>query len=139
MKSWFSALSASSLFFGSLVQRKQLVYQVAGKGILDVRSEPFLHPALALLGHVQLAEEAQLGHAGPDLLVHCPTKVTNKSELVLLCVSLHDGAPGPHLGHHAAGAPHVDRGSVVSLPEQQLWRAVPKGDNSVRVAIFHLD
>ena len=39
-----------------------------GKKIyLDVRSEPFLHPPLALLGHVQLAEEAQLGHAGPDL------------------------------------------------------------------------
>ena len=73
---------------------------------LDVRSEPLLHPPLALLGHIQLAEEAQLGHAGPDLsmttqssllkeeekwnlLVHCPTKVTNKSELVLLCVSLH--------------------------------------------------
>ena len=34
---------------------------------LDVRSKPLLHSSLALLGHIQLAEEAQLGHAGPDL------------------------------------------------------------------------
>ena len=45
-------------------------------------------------------------------------------------VNLHDGAPGPHLRHHAAGAPHVDRGAVVPLPEQQFRRAVP-GDKII--------
>ena len=38
-----------------------------------------------------------------------------EGELVLPCVSLHDGVPGPQLGHDAARPPHVHRRPVVPL------------------------
>ena len=43
--------------------------------------------------------------------------------------------PGPHLGHDAARAPHVHRGAVVPLAEQQLGRPVPEGDHPVGVPV----
>ena len=38
---------------------------------------------------------------------------------------LHYRTPGPHLCHHAASAPHINRRAIVPLTKQQLWRAIP--------------
>ena len=61
---------------------------------LDVRSEPLLHPPLALLGHVQLAEEAQLGHAGPDL-----SKTTDYMQIFSNKFQVSEFPRGLALGH----------------------------------------
>ena len=56
-------------------------------------------------------------------------------ELTRLFANLHDGTPGPHLGHDAAGSPHVNWGTVVPLAKEQLWRTIPQRDHAVRVPV----
>lgn len=50
-------------------------------------------------------------------------------------VYLHYWTPGPHLSHHAASSPHINRGAVVPLTKQQLWRAIP-GVQKLEVTII---
>lgn len=52
------------------------------------------------------------------------------------------GFPGPEripvlqLGEDAAQSPHVHRGAVLSVPDQQLGGAVPAGRHVVRVVVL---
>merc|ERR1719180_621655 len=118
------------------VQGQQLVNQITSKMILHIRPQSLLHPASAfILGHLQLSEQVQLGYTRPNLFIHCSAEVSNKGKLVLLCVALHYWTPGPHLCHHTASAPHINRRAIVPLTKQQLWRSIPECHDSVCVAV----
>ena len=58
---------------------------------------------------------------------------TYQCQLVLLRVPLHDGGPGPHLGHDAA-RPYVHGWAIILLTQEQL-RSVPQGDHTVGVSL----
>ena len=53
----------------------------------------------------------------------------------MVSVALHDGGPGPHLGHDAARPPHVHCRPIVPLTQQQLRGPVPEGDHPVGVPV----
>ena len=64
----------------------------------------------------------------------CPGgSILTIEELTRLFANLHDGTPGPHLRHDAAGPPHVHWGSVVPLAKEQFRRTIPERDHAVRV------
>ena len=64
----------------------------------------------------------------------CPGgSILTIEELTRLFANLHDGTPGPHLGHDAAGSPHVNWGTVVPLAKEQFGRTIPERDHAVRV------
>ena len=64
----------------------------------------------------------------------CPGVPNNQEkELTRLFANLHDGTPGPHLSHDAAGSPHVNWGTVVPLAKEQFGRTIPERDHAVRV------
>lgn len=54
---------------------------------------------------------------------------------MLLRVALHNGRPGPHLGHDTPCPPHVNLGTVVPLPQKEFWWPVPQGHDSVSVSV----
>ena len=60
---------------------------------------------------------------------------TYQCQLVLLRVPLHDGGPGPHLGHDAARPPHVHSWAIVPLTQEELRRSIPQGDHTVGVSV----
>jgi hypothetical protein len=60
---------------------------------------------------------------------------TYQCQLVLLRVPLHDGGPGPHLGHDAA-RPNVHGLTIILLTQEQLRRSVPPQDaHTVSVSV----
>ena len=64
----------------------------------------------------------------------CPGgSILTIEELTRLFANLHDGTPGPHLRHDAAGPPHVHWGTVVPLAKEQFGRTIPECDHAVRV------
>ena len=64
----------------------------------------------------------------------CPGgSILTIEELTRLFANLHDGTPGPHLSHDAAGSPHVNWGTVVPLAKEQFGRTIPERDHAVRV------
>lgn len=98
------------------IQNQELIDEVQSIGVFDVGFEAVLHLPLLALGQLHLLVQlVLLVHAGPDLRGDGPTQLADQGQLVLLCVPLHDGAPGPHLRHDAARPPQVDGGAVVSF------------------------
>ena len=103
--------------------------------VLDIGLQSLLDPPLDIPGYLNPVVEVQRLDIGPNLGRYRPTQLGNQGQLMLVRVSLHDGGPGPHLGHDAPGPPHVHGRPVVPLPQQQLGGAVPQGHHPVGVSV----
>jgi len=83
----------------------------------------------------ELVPVAQVGDARPHLLVWRTKELENVKELLKLGIAREERLLASELGKHASDAPHVHRGGVVGSTEQNFGRAVPEGDNFVRVTL----
>jgi len=113
------------------VQDQELVEQVAAVGVLDVRFEALLDPPLLPFEQFDLRVEFEVFDAWPHVRGDRAAQLADEVQLLLVGVALHDGAPRPHLGHDATGAPKVHGGAVVPVSEEQFGGPVPQSNHAI--------
>lgn len=114
---------------------QEFVDEIQGLLVLHVAPQAIFDLSLVTLREFQGVGEFKLLESRPNRGRDRPAEVTDERQLVLLRVALHDGTSRPHLRHDAARPPEVNRGSVVTLAQQQLRWAVPQRHDPVRVAV----
>lgn len=77
-------------------------------------------------------KELALVHGRPGRRRWCPAEPADGVELINLIFGPKDGAAVIELPKDATRAPHVNLWSVDLVPKQELWRAIPAGDNNTR-------
>ena len=122
------------------VQDEQFVDEVDGMAIPHnyLQSLPDLPSHAFLQVVVDVFVQFQILYFGPYVGRYGSTKSTDEVQLFQLAVSLQYGSSGPQLCHDATDSPHVYRGAIVALPQQELGGPVPKGDDPVRVSVSEI-
>lgn len=113
------------------IQFQHLVQQVQRR--CRHKHKVLSHSPSILLLRLQRPEQWQFDDTGPHRRRWSAADPRDHVQLHRLCVALEQWLLHEQFAQDAPTAPHIDRGSVPLLAQQQLWRTIPQRNHFVRV------